>query len=392
MTATVALTTMPRAYRRRAGALCLFATVALVGYWSHSKPAESAPIKAPERDTPHLDGNLIRFSAEFAERSRIAFSRAVMSRLAPTVNVTGTVTFDPQLMAAVGARVRGRIRRMYKLEGDTVRAGDILAEIESVEIGKAEAALLAARAQVGAADADERRELELAEARIASRREAELAVARAAAARADLLAAEERVRALCGTACDGTGILKLATPIAGKVIERNVSRGQSIEATQTAFRIADLGRLWVELAVFERQVGAIHRGDAVDLYPQSDPQQCLKGNVAYVSDIVDLETRTASVRVVVDHPRVQLRPGESVLAKVHTSAPPASSLVVPRAAVTRVDGRPTVFVGIDALSVEPRAVRLGGQDGDNVEIVGGLQDGDSVATAGVFALKSEIFR
>jgi len=98
------------------------------------------------------------------------------------------------------------------------------------------------------------------------------------------------------------------------------------------------------------------------------------------------------VRVEVEHPAAPLRPGQSVLAKIHTSAPIAAAIVVPRGSVTSVDGKPTVFVAHDALSVEPRPVRLGGQDGDRVEIMSGLQEGDRVVTSGVFALKSEIFR
>jgi cobalt-zinc-cadmium efflux system membrane fusion protein len=273
-----------------------------------------------------------------------------------------------------------------------VKAGDVLAEIESAELGQAQAALIAARAHAAAATTNEKREKELAEARISSSREAELAAANAVSARADLVAAEQRVRALGGVADGVPGILRLATPLAGKVIERNVSRGQSVEATHTAFRVADLSSVWVQLAVFERQLTAIHQGDPVDIYPQGDGERKVRGNVSYVGDVIDLETRTAPVRVEVDHPEVPLRPGQSVLAKIHTSAPVTTSIVVPRGAVTSVDGKPTIFVAHDALSVEPRAVQLGGQDGDRVEILTGLTEGDKVVTAGVFALKSEIFR
>jgi membrane fusion protein, heavy metal efflux system len=308
------------------------------------------------------------------------------------VSVTGTVTFDPEKVAAVGARISGRVRHILKLEGDPVKAGDVLAEIESAELGHAQAALVSARAHAAAATANEKREKELAQARISSNREAEVAAATAASARADLAAAEQRVRALGGTANGTPGILRLATPISGKVIERHVSRGQSVEATYTAFRVADLSSLWVQLAVFERQLTAIHQGDAVDIYPQGDGEHKVRGNVSYVGDVIDLETRTAPVRIEVDHPEIPLRPGQSVLAKIHTSAPIAAAIVVPRDAVTSVDGKPTVFVAHDALSVEPRAITLGGQDGDRVEVLSGLTEGDRVVIKGVFALKSEIFR
>jgi len=380
---------------RRSG-IALFGLVLAVGiilYWSRSKKAVSAETKQSGRDVPYLDGKWIRYSAEFAKRAQIEMTSAERSNLAPSVSVTGTVTFDPEKQAAIGARISGRVRRIFKIEGDPVKAGDVLAEIESAELGHAQAALLSAKAHAAAATTNERREKELAQARISSNREAEVAGANAVSARADLAAAEQRVRALGGTADGSAGILRLATPISGKVIERHVSRGQSVEPTYTAFRVADLSSLWVQLAVFERQLTAIRQGDPVDIFPQgADADQKVKGSVAYVGDVIDLETRTAPVRVEVDHPEVPLRPGQSVLAKIHTSAAAATSIVVPRGCVTSVDGKPTVFVAHDALSVEPRPVQLGGQDGDRIEIVSGLEVGERVVTAGVFALKSEIFR
>jgi membrane fusion protein, heavy metal efflux system len=379
----------------RRSIIALFGLVLAVGiilYWSKSKKGVSAETKLGGRDVPFLDGKWIRYSADYAKRAGIEFAPVERSTLAPVVSVTGTVTFDPEKVAAVGARISGRVRQIFKLEGEPVKAGDILAEIESAELGHAQAALLAAKAHAAAATTNEKREKELAQARISSNREAELAAATAASARADLAAAEQRVRALGGTANGTPGILRLATPISGKVIERHVSRGQSVEATYTAFRVADLSSVWVQLAVFERQLTAIHQGDAVDIYPQGDGEHKVHGNVSYVGDVIDLETRTAPVRVEVDHPELPIRPGQSVLAKIHTSAPVAIALVVSREAVTSVDGKPTVFVAHDALSVEPRAVTLGGQDGDRVEVLAGLHEGERVVIKGVFALKSEIFR
>jgi cobalt-zinc-cadmium efflux system membrane fusion protein len=373
----------------------LFGLVLLVGvvlYFVRSKKGVSAEAKPAARDVPYLDGKWIRYSAEYAKRAGIETMAVERSNLSPTVSVTGTVTFDPEKQAAVGARISGRVREIFKLEGDTVKAGDVLAEIESAELGHAQATLISAKAHASAASANEKREKELAEARISSNREAELAAATAASARADLQAAEQRVRALGGTANGTPGILRLATPISGKVIERHVSRGQSVEATYTAFRVADLSSVWVQLAVFERQLTAIHNGDAVDIYPQGDGDRKVRGNVSYVGDVIDEETRTAPVRVEVDRPEIPIRPGQSVLAKIHTAKPVASALVVPRGAVTSVDGKPTVFVMHDALSVEPRAVELGGQDGDRVEVLKGLTEQEKIVTGGVFALKSEMFR
>jgi membrane fusion protein, heavy metal efflux system len=373
-------------------ALAVIAAAIVAGIYSvRSRKSATAEAKAV-RDVPYLEGKWIHYSAEYAKRSGLEFAAVAESNLSSVVNVTGTVTFDPERVAAIGARIAGRVRTVSKIEGDEVKAGEVLAEIESADLGQAQAALISARAHAEAAIANEAREKELAEARISSQREAELARVAAASARAELLAAERKVHALGGTAGGEAGILSLTTPIAGKVIERHVSRGQSVEPSHTAFRVADLRRVWVELAVFERGLGVIRHGDAVDLSPQIDLGKVVRGSVAYVGDVIDLETRTAPVRVVVDQPQVPLRPGQSVIARIHTATAPTATLVLPKTAVTSVDGKPTVFVAHDALSVEPRAVQVGGQDGNNAEILSGLEKGERVAVAGVFALKSEIFR
>jgi RND family efflux transporter MFP subunit len=150
--------------------------------------------------------------------------------------------------------------------------------------------------------------------------------------------------------------------------------------------------VFVELAVFERDVPNIRAGDEVELSAPGVTRQQFSGRVSFVGDEIDLQTKTATVRVIVDQQATPLRPGQSVMAKIHTSTKAEPALVLPRDAVTTVDGKPTVFVGHDATSVEPRSVELGRQDGQKVEIVSGLREGERVVVSGLFALKSEIFR
>jgi cobalt-zinc-cadmium efflux system membrane fusion protein len=346
----------------------------------------------PARDVPYLEGGVIRFSPGFAQTAKLSFARVETSGLSPVVSVTGTVSFDLERVAAVGARIPGRVRRVVKVEGDPIAAGELLAEIESADLGQAQAALIAARAHAEAASINEKREKELAEARVSSNREAELAVAAAATARAELIAAEQRVRALGGSGTGEAGILSLTSPIAGKVIERHVARGQSVEPSFTAFRVADLSRVWIELSVFERELSAVRVGDAVDLAAQTGAPSPIQGTVSRVGDVIDLQTRAAPVRVVVANADGRLRIGQSVVAQIHTQATESPKLVISRDAFTLVDGKPTVFVARDATSVEPRMVQLGAQDASRVEVTSGLSPGDRIAVTGVFALKSEIFR
>ena len=355
-------------------------------YFRSSRETQAAP---SQRDVPRLDGKWIRFSPEFAKRSSIAFATCGEGTLMPVVSVTGTVTFDPQRVAALGSRIAGRVRRVAKQEGDPVQAGDVIVEIESADVGSAQAAVTAARAKVEAAVANEARQQGLAEQHAATIREMELAHEAASVARAELAAAEQRLKAM-GTSA-GTGVIAIAAPIAGKVVEIKASRGQYVEPTFTVGRVASLDRVWIELDVFERELLHVHAGDAVEISPQTNQGIVRDGHVAQVGDVIDKETRSAPVRVVVDNDG-SLRPGQSVVAKIRTTRTTAKELLAPIDAVATVDGKPTVFVAHDETSVEPRAVVLGTRDAQRVVVGSGLAAGERIVVTGVFALKSEVFR
>ena len=370
------------------GAVLIVALVAKSLLGGHKEPAATE-----HRDVPTIEGNAVRFSKAFAEHAGIKYAEAAASPLTPIVTVTGTVDFDPQRVAAVGVRIPGRVTQVFKFEGDVVKRGDPLLEVESAELGRAQTAVLSARAQLEAAEANEKREKMLAESHVSSEREAEMAKATASAARAELHAAEQGVRALGGGTSRTVGTSLLTSPIDGKVVEQHVSRGQSVDPTHNAYRIADLDSVWVDLDVFEREVGQLREGDRVEVVPQSRTNVVIEGKVARVGDVVDIETRSAHVRVMVDNHQHGLRPGESVLARIHASAKArAADIVVPRDAVVLVDGRATVFVMRDETSVEPRQVTTGVKDGVNVVVLEGLKAGEKIVTKGVFALKSEVFR
>jgi cobalt-zinc-cadmium efflux system membrane fusion protein len=371
-----------------AALVALGVAISATVYFRSSREIQTAP-SSSQRDVPRLDGKWIRFSSEFAKRSSVAFAACTEGTLMPVVSVTGTVTFDPQRVAALGSRIAGRVRRVAKEQGDPVRAGDVIVEIESADVGAAQAAVTAARAKVDAAVANEARQQALAEQHAATIREMELAREAASVARAELAAADQRLKAM-GTATS-PGVIALASPIEGKVVEIEASRGQYVEPTFTVGRVASLDTVWIELDVFERELLHVHAGDAVEISPQSNQALVREGHVARVGDVIDKETRSAPVRVVVDNDG-SLRPGQSVVAKIRTARTTSKELLAPIDAVATVDGKPTVFVAHDETSVEPRVVTLGPRDAQHVVISGGLVAGERIVVSGVFALKSEVFR
>lgn len=362
------------------------------GAYAFATHKTSAAPEVAVRDVPRREGNAIVFSKAFAARAEVKTERVRRAPLVPTIRVVGTANFDPGRVAAVGTRLRGVVRRTTKYEGDEVKAGDVLAEVDSAELGEAQAGLLTNRAQAEAAQVNATREKSLLDRQLTTAREAEVADLTLRSQAAMLSASEQRVRALGGDRGGPFGIHVLKAPIAGTVVFRHVEPGQAVEANVTAYKIADLSRLWIELAVTETSLTAVRHGDRVSVAPVSDPSKAIVGKVAHVGEVIDLSTRTADVRVEVDNSGHVLRVGQSVFATIDASGPAHEALMVRRDAVVFVDGRPTVFRAEAETRVVPVPVKLGSSNETDIEVLEGVSEADTVVTSGAFYLKSELFR
>lgn len=374
--------------------LCVLACLPgfLTGCQEEDAKASDAKVEAAP-ELPYFEGEVIRVPPPFAERIGIKTAVATVGEISPVVHVTGMLEFDEQRIAAVGSRISGRVRQVKVIEGTRVEPGDVLATMESAELGKAQAEIFSVKARAQYADTDKKRKKQLLKEGIASQRAVELALQESSVTDAELRAAKQRVQALGGAVGDGAlGLMSLTSPISGDVVKVHVFRGQAVEPSYTAFTIADRSTLWVRLAVFEGEVTNIRPGDQVEISTQVTPDEFLSGTVTYISSVLDPVTRSAEVRVIVPNEAGKLRVGQAVNARIRPSAAAKQALTVPRSAVVQVDGKPTLFVAIDETGISPRAVELGVESRDIVEIKSGVTAGERVVTEGVFALKSELFR
>jgi membrane fusion protein, heavy metal efflux system len=392
------------------------ATLAVVT-WAVWGRGASSTASATGRAEPESDGadpsastgheRALALPKGAATENPVATAAVGLVRLAGDIQVVGTVSYDQDHLAFVGPLVSGRIARLAVGVGDRVKRGQVLAEIESADVGQARADLIAARARAAAADMNLRRETDLAERRISSAREKEVAEAQWITEKAAARAATERLRALGlsaedvaavdkGDRTDRGGRLPVRAPIDGVVLERAVTLGQAVERATDAFKIADTAHVWVNLDLYEKDLPRVHTGGQVEIRADAYPTEVFKGRVAYVVPVVEEATRTAKVRVELPNSSGKLSFGQLVTARLvgdpSTVAIPV--LAVPRAAIQRVDGRSVVFVkgvGKDA-GFERRVVELGVSTGDQVEVRRGVKEGELVASDGAFLLKSELLR
>jgi cobalt-zinc-cadmium efflux system membrane fusion protein len=370
--------------------------------WASLRHKEQSPPVVAAKGEPS-PRKLIVLPEAALKKNPITTTGVVETKLAPELQVVGSVTYDQDHFAVVGPLVPGRIVALKAAVGDLVKAGQVLALVESAEVGEAQADLLSARARATAAQKNALREQELAAKRISSEREREVAEAQAASESADVRAAAERLQAFGVGAADIASMQKggagrggrvaLRSPIEGTVVRRKVTLGQAVERATDAFEVANLGILWVLLDLYEKDLRNVHVGQQVELRSEAAPGEVSLARVAYVNPLIDMQTRTANVRIEIEQSDGRLRPGQFVTAHLLGDARnvQANVLAVPRKAVQTVDGKHTVFRKVGA-GFEPVSVDLGMFSADLVEVQGGLVAGDEVAVDGAFLLKSELLR
>ena len=185
-------------------------------------------------------------------------------------------------------------------------------------------------------------------------------------------------------------------PFAGRVIARDLTKGEVVETTHKLFAVADLSTVWVVGNVSEKDISYMQRAAAVpnqpvEVHVAAYPDEVFQGTVSYVGDVLDTATRTMAVRLILDNSNGLLKP--EMFATIRVSSEPASDvLVVPEAAIQHDRDRSFVFVQKEPGVFEARTIKLGEKNGTFAEVLEGVQEGEMVVKEGAFTLKSELLK
>jgi cobalt-zinc-cadmium efflux system membrane fusion protein len=357
----------------------------------------------PHHDEADLPEGVVHLTPEQQAAIDLETVPAQTRPLAPQLTTTGEVGFDEERLAHVSAPVSGRVMQVPARLGDEVARGQVLVVLDSLEVGQAKAAFIAARAREGLTRETLEREERLLAERVTSQRE--VLAARAAALEAAVLRrqvqetlrlyglGEEQIAALS----DGdpeAALVPVRSPRAGHIVEKHVTLGELVGPKRNLFTVADLRRLWIWIDVYERDLGAVHLGDGVEVTVEAFPDRTFEGEVSYLTPRVSVETRTVRARIDVANDHGLLRPGMFAAVRLvdphRTAGPPA--VVVPEPAVMRDGGDSLVFVPLGEGRFGARRVSLGRREGGWVEVLSGVAAGEAVVTTGSFFLKSELAR
>lgn len=317
------------------------------------------------------DGSVV-ISPEGRTLGGIATTKAEIHPLRSTLRVTGTVTWDQAGLTDVTTQVMGYIRDARVADvGGRVHRGQPLLTLYSPDLLVAQEELLAA--------ANSARDPAGGDPTAADR-------TRAARRRLALWGVpESSIQAILASA-KSSEALPILAPVDGWVVEEDVVEGAAVMPGQRLYRIGNLRRVWVEAQVPEADLAVVSVGMPAHItIPQSTTAR--DGKVAAILPGLDAASRTATVRVTVDNTDGAYTPEGWV--SVAFDADAGSHLAVPASAVVWTGPRRVVFVEAEPGRFAPREVEIG-QSGDGwVEVRSGLTAGESVVTAGTFAVGSE---
>jgi membrane fusion protein, heavy metal efflux system len=334
--------------------------------------------------------NLVRIDPEMLRDLRITTALAESRSGAEGSPVLGELRVNENAYAEIGSPVPARAVRVLATAGQRVRRGQVLAELQSLELGKTRGEYREAQARLELARQALERKRTLAEERIAPQREVQEAEAELRTAQAHLQAARSALQALgapAGGGDDGSRFA-LRAPVSGTVIDRAVVQGQVTEPAEALFKVGDLSVLWLTAHASERDAVRVRPGSQARVAIPALPGVSLTGRVAVVGSQVEVSSRTIPVRIELANHAGVLRPGMSatVWLLVGEGTP---VIAVPVAALQRLEDKWSVFVPRAERVFEVRAVGRGRDLGGEVEIVSGLQAGETVVVEGAFLLKAE---
>jgi Cu(I)/Ag(I) efflux system membrane fusion protein len=290
--------------------------------------------------------------------------------LAPTIETFGTVSFDESRISHVHVRARGWIERLQaRVEGETVKSGQVLFEFFSPDIVNAASEYLRELGRGpgsgGIPDGIEIVRRKLISLGMAERQIDEIRRTRQVPERIQVFA-----------------------PRSGVVTQLGVAEGMFVEPTMTLVTIVEHDTLWIFAEVVESQAGLVKPGMTIEARTPSQPGRVWTGTVDYVYPELRMETRTVRLRIRIENPDHVLRHG--MFAAVRIIAPARENvLAIPSEALIRTGAGARVVLALGDGRFKPVPVKAGLAVGDKVEVLEGLKEGDRVVASAQFLLDSE---
>jgi multidrug efflux pump subunit AcrA (membrane-fusion protein) len=310
----------------------------------------------------------VRIDPTVVQNMGVRTATVTRGALAKTVRVFGTLEIPETAQYDVNANVNGRIEKLYaNQEGMHVHRGDVLFDLSSSDLQPIEQQLIYASAWPSFGNGTT--------IRTARQR---LALAGVAEEDIDAIAASKKPPLT----------VPIRSPVDGVVQEKMILAGSAVQQGMKLMRIEDHSKLWLQAQVYEREIAVVKAGQMAQAMFESVPGKLFDGKVDLVYPHVDPQMRTNMVRITLGEAGGELKPGMYAQVMIMTT-PIGDALLVPREAVIDTGTRQIAFAVGPKGEFEPRDVVMGlSGDGDLVQILSGLKEGETVVTSGQFLLEA----
>lgn len=351
-----------------------------------AKPATSGSKAAVEPGQVRLDEEAVRQAGiDVVVLGSAPFQESLL--------LTGELALNEEKTARVSSRINGRVMKIMADYGKSVAKGEVLASIDSLELGQAQSAYLQAAANYRVAKTVSDRARLLWQEKAISQAEFQERQAKFEAIQAEMHFAKNRLH-LMGlgetnpkkNTLDST--FPLRSPLAGRVVDRKVTPSQMIAANDELFIVADTSSLWCYVQIFEKDLSRIKVGNIVNIKVDAYPAEKFSGVIDYIADTLDTAKRTARGRVRITNPEGRLKAGMFATLTVGTGQ--RDSLLVPESAILTTNGENFVFVEMAPGLYQKHCIKTGKKANGQVEILAGVEQGEKVVAKGGFSLKSEL--
>jgi membrane fusion protein, heavy metal efflux system len=373
-----AATISPARLRRRAALLLCAILLAFAVACSNDTKA------APTKQEVTVDPNLMTVA-----KPELFQTVKVESRDLPTeLHANGTIQPDVNTTIHVTSQGSGRVIDLKVRLGDFVKKGQVLLIISSPDLAGAMGDYQKASADEALAQKGLERAQLLYSRGALAQKDLEVAENTEAKAQTDLKTAESRLRVLGGDPAHPSTLIELRAPVAGTIVEQNVAGFEGIKSldnTPNLFTIADLTNVWAVCDVYENDLDDVHIGDPAEVHLNAYSARVFKGTVSDISRVLDPNTRSAKVRIVLDNHGGQFRPGMFAVATFR-SRKKLPHLVVPATAIMRLQDKDWVFRKESANTFRRIEVQSLGLNDGMQQIQQGAKAGDElVANALAFS-------
>ena len=355
------------------GACCVLA-FACTAFAGCARQTEAA---APAAQSTHQDDGTITVSKTSPLRQRLQVAAVAEQQIAVQTSAPGSIEAMPEKLVKVTPPLPGRITRLRRQLGDSVKAGEVLFTLDSAELSAAHADDSKARSALLQARQELERQKTLFEADIAARKDYEAAQAAFDQAGSDAHASADKLAQYGAGAGRSRREYALRSPIAGTVIEMNGAQGGYWnDINEPVMTVADLSSVWLSASVAEKDLAQMAVGQLARITLDAWPGQAFEGKVAYIGAVLDGETRTVKVRVAIDNRSGKFKPG--MFAHAGFAGATRRAVMVPATALLQSGLSTKVMVERSPLRFERRVVQVGASLQDQVEIISGLKAGERI--------------